>query len=112
MKIEKDNACDRVDTCEEACKAANIRAQKAEDEVRIILKIVCDTDDMGSTIMMKMIPTRKANIRAQKAEDEVWIILKIVCDVDDMGSTIMMKKIPTRKSTSEQKAGHCEDCNW
>ena len=36
MKIEKDNACDRVDTCEEACKAANIRAQKAEDEVWII----------------------------------------------------------------------------
>ena len=34
MKIEKDNACDRVDTCEEACKSANIRAQKAEDEVR------------------------------------------------------------------------------
>ena len=33
MKIEKDNACDRVDTCEEACKSANIRAQKAEDEV-------------------------------------------------------------------------------
>ena len=36
MKIEKDNACDRVDTCEEACKAANIRAQKAEDEVETI----------------------------------------------------------------------------
>ena len=35
MKIEKDNACDRVDTCEEACKAANIRAQKAEDEVEM-----------------------------------------------------------------------------
>ena len=29
---------------------------------------------MASTIMMKMIHTRKANIRAQKAEDEVWII--------------------------------------
>ena len=36
MKIEKDNACDRVDTCEEACKAANIRAQKAEDEVEMV----------------------------------------------------------------------------
>ena len=49
MKIEKDNACDRVDTCEEACKAANIRAQKAEDEVGIILKIVIgdDGDDDG-----------------------------------------------------------------
>ena len=44
MKIEKDNACDRVDTCEEACKAANIRAQKAEDEVEM----------MTVTITMKM----------------------------------------------------------
>ena len=40
MKIEKDNACDRVDTCEEACKAANIRAQKAEDEVEMMEMMV------------------------------------------------------------------------
>ena len=33
MKIEKDNACDQVDLCEEKCKAANLRALKAEDEV-------------------------------------------------------------------------------
>merc|ERR1712192_256561 len=33
MKVEKDNACDRVDVCEEQCKAARIRATKAEDEV-------------------------------------------------------------------------------
>jgi tropomyosin-1 len=33
MKVEKDNACDRVDVCEEACKAARIRASKGEDEV-------------------------------------------------------------------------------
>merc|ERR1712080_324920 len=33
MKVEKDNACDRVDKCEEACKAARLRASKAEDEV-------------------------------------------------------------------------------
>merc|ERR1712236_206365 len=33
MKVEKDNACDRVDACEEACKAAKKRAEKAEDEV-------------------------------------------------------------------------------
>merc|ERR1712055_296617 len=33
MKVEKDNACDRVDACEEACKAAKIRAEKGEDEV-------------------------------------------------------------------------------
>merc|ERR1712223_1963990 len=33
MKVEKDNACDRADQCEEASKAAKVRAEKAEDEV-------------------------------------------------------------------------------
>merc|ERR1711872_255615 len=33
MKVEKDNACDRADVCEEASKAAKLRAEKAEDEV-------------------------------------------------------------------------------
>merc|ERR1712115_110973 len=33
MKVEKDNACDRVDQCEELCKAAKLRASKGEDEV-------------------------------------------------------------------------------
>merc|ERR1712131_567903 len=33
MKVEKDNACDRADQCEEASKAAKLRASKAEDEV-------------------------------------------------------------------------------
>ena len=33
MKIEKDNACDQVDLCEEKCKANLLRALKAEDEV-------------------------------------------------------------------------------
>merc|ERR1711879_733878 len=33
MKVEKDNACDRGDQCEEASKVAKVRAEKAEDEV-------------------------------------------------------------------------------
>merc|ERR1712241_861222 len=33
IKVEKDNACDRVDASEEQCKAARLRASKAEDEV-------------------------------------------------------------------------------
>merc|ERR1712037_4650 len=33
MKVEKDNACDKMDVCEEAMKTAKIRAQKGEDEV-------------------------------------------------------------------------------
>merc|ERR1711881_191758 len=33
MKVEKDNAYDRSDVCEEASKVAKLRAEKAEDEV-------------------------------------------------------------------------------
>ena len=33
MKVEKDNAMDRSDACEEASKAAKIRAEKAQEEV-------------------------------------------------------------------------------
>merc|ERR1711894_575023 len=33
MKVEKDNAMDRSDACEESSKAAKIRAEKAQEEV-------------------------------------------------------------------------------
>ena len=33
MKLEKDNAMDRADACEQQAKDANLRAEKAEEEV-------------------------------------------------------------------------------
>ena len=33
MKVEKDNAMDRADACEESSKSAKIRAEKAQEEV-------------------------------------------------------------------------------
>ena len=33
MKVEKDNAMDHCDVCEEGSKAAKVRAEKAEEEV-------------------------------------------------------------------------------
>ena len=33
MKVEKDNAMDRCDACEEASRMAKVRAEKAEEEV-------------------------------------------------------------------------------
>merc|ERR1711971_1316764 len=33
MKVEKDNAMDRADACEEGSKQAKVRAEKAEEEV-------------------------------------------------------------------------------
>merc|ERR1711990_730760 len=38
MKVEKDNAMDRSDACEQATKDAKVRAAKAEDEVADLVK--------------------------------------------------------------------------
>ena len=38
MKLEKDNAMDRCDTCEQQAKDANLRAEKAEEEVQDLQK--------------------------------------------------------------------------
>merc|ERR1711962_1577222 len=38
MKVEKDNAMDRADVCEQASKDAKIRAGKAEEEVEELIK--------------------------------------------------------------------------
>ena len=38
MKLEKDNAMDRADACEQQAKDAHLRAEKAEEEVRDLQK--------------------------------------------------------------------------
>merc|ERR1712212_82423 len=38
MKVEKDNAMDRADVCEQASKDAKVRAGKAEEEVEELIK--------------------------------------------------------------------------
>merc|ERR1711885_125378 len=38
MKVEKDNAMDRSDVCEQAAKDAEVRAAKAEEEVAELVK--------------------------------------------------------------------------
>ena len=38
MKVEKDNAMDRADACEQAAKDAKIRTEKAEEEVAELVK--------------------------------------------------------------------------
>ena len=40
MKVEKDNAMDRCDACEEGSKAAKLRAEKAEEEVAELMNKV------------------------------------------------------------------------
>ena len=36
MKVEKDNACDRVDVCEEQCKAARVGGRVVKSSLKAI----------------------------------------------------------------------------
>ena len=36
MKVEKDNACDRVDVCEEQCKAARVNMGFVEGDIEMV----------------------------------------------------------------------------
>ena len=38
MKVEKDNAMDRSDVCEQATREAKLRAERAEEEVADLVK--------------------------------------------------------------------------
>merc|ERR1711972_1092504 len=55
MKVEKDNAMDRSDACEQATKEAKIRAEKAEEEVAELVKksqqLEVDLDKTSETLL-------------------------------------------------------------
>ena len=64
MKVEKDNACDRVDVCEEQCKAA-----------RVSLHILSKNDLLHLDFFWDLpcfdLYKNSSQLRASKAEDEV-----------------------------------------
>merc|ERR1711872_601082 len=67
MKVEKDNACDRVDVCEEACKAARIRAAKGEDEVdELETELDLTTEKLG--IMTLQLEEKEKQLAATELE--------------------------------------------
>merc|ERR1712121_576989 len=63
MKVEKDNACDRSDVCEEASKVAKVRAEKAEDEVA---ELDVTTERLG--IVSLQLEEKEKSLLAAEAE--------------------------------------------
>merc|ERR1712223_2302776 len=70
MKVEKDNAMDRSDVCEQASKDAKVRAGKAEEEVEEQIK--------NLTAKLK-----QAEARAEFAEKSVQKLQKEVDRLED-----------------------------
>merc|ERR1711972_340418 len=60
MKVEKDNAMDKADTCELAAKEAKVRASKAEEEVADLVKKAQQLEiELGKTQEELMAVTEK-----------------------------------------------------
>ena len=58
MKVEKDNACDRVDVCEEQCKAARVCFQILSDLSDLLhLEFFWDQPVLSVTIFIKTLPS-------------------------------------------------------
>merc|ERR1712134_18604 len=74
MKVEKDNACDRTDACEEASKVAKLRADKAEEEVAELmtkarqLETELDMTNERFTIVSMQLEEKEKSLLAAEAE--------------------------------------------
>merc|ERR1711935_778968 len=74
MKVEKDNACDRTDACEEASKAAKLRADKVEEEVDELitkarqLQTELDQTNERFTIVSMQLEEKEKSLLAAEAE--------------------------------------------
>merc|ERR1712114_148228 len=73
-KVEKDNACDRTDACEEASKVAKVRAGKAEEEVAELmtkarqLETELDMTNERFTIVSMQLEEKEKSLLAAEAE--------------------------------------------
>merc|ERR1712032_588711 len=99
MKVEKDNACDRADVCEEASKVAKVRAEKAEDEV--FENKAGDDDKRIAQLEKELKDARDKAEAADTSYDEVAKKLA-ACDSD-------LEKAEERADTGEQKILELEE---
>merc|ERR1711884_890958 len=68
MKVEKDNAMDRSDACEQAAKDAKVRAAKAEEELQLTTEKLKDKEDALSAAELEV---NSLNRRVQSLEGDL-----------------------------------------
>merc|ERR1712060_228911 len=83
MKLEKDNAMDRADACEQQAKDANLRAERAEEEVRELQKKMQQAKDakiveleeelrvVGNNLKSLEVSEEKANQREESYKEQI-----------------------------------------
>merc|ERR1719284_1054977 len=73
MKVEKDNAMDRADACEEGCKQAKVRAEKAEEVAELLnkarqLETELDITSERLSIVTMQLEEKEKSLLAAEAE--------------------------------------------
>merc|ERR1712109_240923 len=71
MKVEKDNACDRVDASEEQCKAARLRASKADVGETKILELEEELRVVANNLKSLEVAEEKANQREKTYKEQI-----------------------------------------
>merc|ERR1719220_2965310 len=71
MKVEKDNAMDRSDACEQAAKDAKIRAEKAEEEVAELVKKSQQLEEKEKALLAAELEVNALNRRVQGLEEDL-----------------------------------------
>merc|ERR1712223_2095693 len=92
MKLDKDNAMDQADACEQKAKDANIRAEKAEEEVRYLQKKMQQLESYLDVTQEKLL---NAN---QKLEEKEKALLNAEGEVAALNRRIQMLEEDLEKS--------------
>merc|ERR1712088_19946 len=104
MKLEKDNAMDRSDACEQQAKDANVRAEKAEEEVRELQKkmqqLESDLDQTQEKLMTANQRLEEKEKALQNAEGEVNALNKRVSGLEEE-----LEKTEEKLLAASQKLG-------
>merc|ERR1712193_408670 len=102
MKLEKDNAMDRADACEQQAKDANLRAERAEEEVRDLQKkmqqLENDLDQTQEKLMNANQRLEEKEKALQNAEGEVAALNRRVASLEED-----LEKSEERLLTATQK---------
>merc|ERR1711876_99498 len=118
MKVEKDNAMDRSDACEQAAKDAKVRAAKAEEEVADLVKKSQQLKDKENALLSAELEVNALNRRVQgleedleKCEDRLLIATNKLDKAATAGddSDRMRKVLENRAIQDEERMGRLEE---
>merc|ERR1712117_454380 len=105
MKVEKDNACDRVDASEEQCKAARLRASKAEDEVD---ELVTKSRQLETELDLTTEKLGKAATASDDSE-RAKKVFQSKADEDEKRITALEKELKEAREKAEAADNHYDE---